>query len=534
MKLCGWRARIVDAADDLHAAALESPRLQWIVLACAPDSLSDDAARALQAIVRERPVLVIGEAAPAGTPFATISGVSAGSGAAHVGAADWRGPASARAWTCRDGFEAREVHCEATVETWASAAARPLVLARRAGRGAIATCAFDVGTARDADGAVTALLKHALIFGSSAPVAWLDWSGTVVLRMDDPGGAQNVYLRSWRYPKLTASQWAAIGDELHARDARLSIAYIPAWVDDGDASRGTLHVDGAAAPRIAGAIYPSSTVAYVDTSGEQPCATSDYRAEHAAIQSLRARGVAEVELHGHTHVHPDRAAWIAAANRYDAVGFYRELGAAALSDEPLALGTTLLREQFGVEPTTLVPPGDEWCEEALVRALDLGFELVSSYYLALRHDERFYWCTHVCAPYLDAPDARWFDSELPVVGYFHDKEPALEGVEWLARCLSRWSAAGATRWIDFRELAAATCRSVSLEPSGAGLRLSIDDDGAPPLVRDLRVELYVPHHDGRFDVRLAGAADELSPVERIGDERARVCLVTAAKRTPTV
>src|SRR2546427_606334 len=57
-----------------------------------------------------------------------------------------------------------------------------------------------------------------------------------------------------------------------------------------------------------------------------------------------------------------------------------------------------------------------------------------------------------------------------VVGYFHGRELALEGVEWMSRWLDRWQEAGAKRPIDFCELAAAIGRHPSLEEDDAALR----------------------------------------------------------------
>src|SRR5205823_3751794 len=142
------------------------------------------------------------------------------------------------------------------------------------------------------------------------------------------------------------------------------------------------------------------------------------------------------------------AAWAQAPDRYEEGSWYRELGrpaaatlaAVPAAEHPLALASAALQHHFGVRPTTLICPGDQWTDAALERALDLGLDLVSSYYLALRDRDRFCWCTHVCAPYLDGPDGTWFAAGLPVVGYFHDREPALEGISWIGNWLNRWQA----------------------------------------------------------------------------------------------
>ena len=77
-----------------------------------------------------------------------------------------------------------------------------------------------------------------------------------------PGSAQPVYDNSFHHTKLGEKEWEAIGEELHKRKARMSLAYVPAWVDDGDSSRGELEIDGQTASRALGNIYPSPLVKY--------------------------------------------------------------------------------------------------------------------------------------------------------------------------------------------------------------------------------------------------------------------------------
>ena len=94
-----------------------------------------------------------------------------------------------------------------------------------------------------------------------------------------------------------------------------------------------------------------------------------------------------------------------------------------------------------VSRMTLICPGDQWTGAVIEFALGLGLQLVCDYHLAFRHGERFCWTSHVRAPYLDRPEAALFDAGLPVVGYFHDREPALPVVTVLSR-----SASGFLHW----------------------------------------------------------------------------------------
>jgi hypothetical protein len=240
-------------------------------------------------------------------------------------------------------------------------------------------------------------------------------------------------------------------------------------------------------------------------------------------------------------MHPDHAAWSAAPDRYETVAWYRELGAAAApsiaarppAEHPLARGMAALERHFGVRPTTLIPPGDQWTNEALIHALDLRLQLVSSYYLAVRDGDRLWWGQHVCAPYLDEPRPEWVDAGLPVIGYYHDRDLALEGVEWMSRALDRWATAGARRFLDLRELAAAIGRRLALEDRDGQPALTVTAEGAAALVRPVGVLVRVP--GGRslasLPVRLGGT-DLTLPVEPLDGETGRVELPPLAGVPP--
>jgi len=213
-------------------------------------------------------------------------------------------------------------------------------------------------------------------------------------------------------------------------------------------------------------------------------------------------------LHGYTHIHPDGETWAAAADRYESVWWYRELGRPASAviagrpadQHPLALGIAALQRFFDTTPSTLICPGEQWTNAVLQRALELDLQLVGSYYLAVRDGDRFCWSQHVCAPYLDQPDAAWFDAGLPVVGYFRDFDIVRNAVEWFDRCLTAWQGQGATRFIDYRELAAALSRRLTVEERAGELHLHVTTVGRLDLVRPLRI-LVRPSHAMPFKIR---------------------------------
>jgi hypothetical protein len=497
-RLSGWNVAVARHRPGT-SASLEGGN-RWIVLTCDPDALSEGDVAHLASRVSCEPIVLITRAALPGTPLARLSDAHRLPDPVAGRRLRWTGPGTRREWCCRSAMTAETLMTGESIEPWMMLEESPVIVSRRYGRGMVATLGFHPSEWRDQEGAATAVLKHLLVWGALAPIAWLDWERTLVLRMDDPGGAQNVFSRTWRYPKLMEQDWGTLAADLRTRDARLSIGYVAGWVDDGDPRRGELTIAGRSATRTAGAVYPSPEVVYRDVAGHAPETVYDYRSEFRGIQRLRAAGAGDVELHGHTHLHPDATAWATSADRYDDESWYRELGeraAEALArraadQHPLALGMAAFERHFGTRPTTLICPGDQWTSEALERALDLGIELVASYYLAIRHRNRFCWTTHVCAPYLDEPAAEWLDAGLPVIGYFHDREPALEGVGWIQTWLDEWRSAGARRLIDFRELSSAIGLRFTAENRSGSLRLHIDSSSSPDLVRPVHLTVRVP------------------------------------------
>ena len=536
-RLLGWSVSVVRPEE--LARRLQSADPQWLIVACDPDRLGEDAVDAMEARLSAEPLLVVTPAASAAAPLARLAGTQRGPAPVRGRSLCWIGEGMPRTWSCRNPLEAGGLDLAPGTEVWATLEGGAIAAGRTSGCGRVLALGLHPSRARDTDGAATSLLAHALVFGSPLPVAWLDFEGVLVLRMDDPGGSQNVHYRSWSYPKLGKREWAEIRSELRRRAGRMSLGYVAGWVDDGDAGRGTLAVGGRDVERVAGHVHPSPLVRYSDRDGHAAGTVHDYEAEFSGIQALRAEALDDVELHGYTHGHPDRAAWARAPDRYEATSWYRELGhaaaaalaAAPANEHPLALGIAALERHFGTRPTTLICPGDEWTDKVLERALALGLRLVASYYLALRDGDRFCWSTHVCAPYLDEPDACWFASGLPVVGYLHDYEPSVHGVAWLRRWLDAWADAGARRLVDFRELAGAVGRHLSLRGPPGDLRLVVADDDAPALVRPLAVRVRVA--EGPLPSRVRALVDGDSQslgVERLAGDVGRVLVQPTMSR----
>jgi hypothetical protein len=489
-RLLGWSttAGAGPSAVELGTRAL--------VIACDPESLGANEVARLEARLRAERLLVVARAVSRGHPLAALAGAWRGGGVQVCSELAWSANGRAEQRVLTPGITVSSLSVAPGVEVWATLDRAPALTICPVGRGSVATLAFHPSTARDVTGAASALLRRVLVEAIPVPAVWLDFDQTLVLRMDDPGSAQKVYCQGWCYEPLGESAWATIANDLRRRGARVSIGYTAGWVDDGDSKRGRLSVGGQSTARRAGAVHPSALVRYVDVAGHAPGRVNDYEAEFRGIQNLRRAGLGEVELHGYTHMSADRARWAAAHDRYTEHGWYRELGRspAVMADAPgsdaVALGIAAFDRWFGVRPTTLIPPGDQFSEVTIQSALRLRLSFVDSYYLAIRDSDRFCWCQHVCSAYLNEPAASSFEAGLPVVGYFHDYELSTHGAFWMTRWLDAWQAAGAARFMDFRELAAAVGRR--LEIAADGTVVTLEEANAPALVRPLRVALRVP------------------------------------------
>jgi hypothetical protein len=497
-RLMGWPVSTASPFAQEILQAL-SPSHRQLIIACDPEEVSETAVRVLEAACLEASMLLLVRVTSRDAPLARLAAARPAARSAAGTTLDWTGPGPRTTWRLRTPLSATALEEATGSEIWATLGGAPIVAARPIGKSRVLTLGGHPSVWRDADGVATAFLRHLLIRGAPGPVAWVDLHGTVILRMDDPGGAQNVHFQKWYYRKLGEQEWREIGLQLAQHSARLSVGYTPGWVDDGDSDRGRLEIGGTSVARIPGAVHPSPLVRYVDLAGHAPGTVHDYEAEFRGIQTLRDAGLGEVELHGYTHMYPDTAMWAAAEDRYITKGWFRELGthaAPAISVRPRAahpinLGVAAIREQFGVQPTAVICPGHQCDESVIEQALDEGLVFAGHDILAIRDRDRWCWIPQIGAPELDEVDAAWLTSGFPVVAFFHDRDLVLEGTSWLGRYLKRWRAAGAVRFVDFRQLAAEIGRRLEVEEDGQGhIRLIVHSHDALPLVGPFHIRLY--------------------------------------------
>src|SRR5215208_1765952 len=223
---------------------------------------------------------------------------------------EWTGPGEGRVWELDEPIEGRRTYGG---EVWARLDGAPVVSRLRVPGESF----LHVGL--DGDGPATAAALRRMLIAARGPCAWLDLSGVVVLRMDDPGASTSIHLDGWRFDGLDEAAFAAIGEVARRHEARISIGFTPAWVDDGDPDRGELLIDGRPAERVAGAIHPSALVRYRASDG----LLADCAAEYRGVDELRRLGIGTIELHGYTHLHPDRELWAAAESRGRKQGWFR-------------------------------------------------------------------------------------------------------------------------------------------------------------------------------------------------------------------
>jgi len=495
-RLMGLRTEVMvpDTIDPVHALWDD---VKWIILGCPIESLPKKFSDHLKEVVLNHAVTVIGPFSLGESPIGGWWGEA--NNEQKLNGTIIRADFLSQKLLCQNGIEFYDIGNEANANVIAWIDDFPIITTKTLGAGRLIRLAFDPGEAQDREGYVTHVLQNIIVHSADKPMAWQSWQGTLILRMDDPGSAESIYNEAYRRGKLSADQWSKVGDLLAKENARMTIGYVTGWVDDGDESRGDLFIDGVRTERVPGRIYPSPTVKYDLFDG--PIKKSfDYASEFGAIQSLQVAGRLDVAMHGFTHIFPDKQAWLAAPDRFTNVFWFREFSAEArkvISEnpalpDPFKEGLRYFSSFFKLRPKTIIFPGEEFTRSAVVDALEAGIQLVSSYYLAFRDDDRFCWAQRICAPYLDQPDSKWFESGLPVVGYFHDFDIIENGVDWLSVNLRRWREKGANRIIDLHQF------NISLNTR---IHIAIDEDQytlvveASPqviLTRPITIQLFFP------------------------------------------
>ena len=146
------------------------------------------------------------------------------------------------------------------------------------------------------------------------------------------------------------------------------------------------------------------------------------------------------------------------------------------NNHPLIRTKNSLLNYWKQEPSVLIFPGEEFTYRAQEDALDFGWNMISSYYQAIKCDGRFCWTQQICSPYLDEIDTKWLDSEVPFIGYFHDFDLSRNGISWFSDCVNNWKKLGIENFIDLRTLLIGLNCTISTEENNGRVILNVDNE----------------------------------------------------------
>ena len=312
---------------------------------------------------------------------------------------------------------------------------------------------------------------------------------TMVLRMDDPGTCERVYLKGWDTEILNKKDWQGIINLIKKKnDARLSVMYIPLWVDDGNLEHRRLYIRGEEIKdRKGGTFYPSKDVRFIRNIGNNENRVYNYSEEFDALKDAARSGCIEIEAHGLTHVDPDTDQWLAAKDRYDNMGWYhefrhvcenRDIGDAELS-HILNESAKKIEECFGVFPTAVTPSGHEQSENTDIIAHAEGYKLFSSEYHSIKKNGLVIRNEKIKSIFLEAmlPDSSFAAAGYPIVGVFHDYDIAVNGLGWLEETIDQCRKSGINRFMTLKELSGYLCAALSVCLYNNTLHLEVDISG---------------------------------------------------------
>jgi hypothetical protein len=248
-----------------------------------------------------------------------------------------------------------------------------------------------------------------------------DLRGVLLLRLDDPGAAVRRHLKGWAHTDVAPEAWSALAEKLRGF-GRVSIFCCPGWVDPEGVVRSSRDVN------------PT---------------------EWTALDDAVSAGIADLECHGYTHVHPDTTAWAAAPDRHDAPEWYREMWPPRKPEEPSVDAQARIIAAWQAacgHATTLVAPGEAWGLNTIAAARRQGLRLFTSWGVCRLDLAVPTWSVGIASPYLDEPDPSWLARGFPTVGYWHDRDMAVHGPAWVGEQLDAWRDCGATRAWAFSDL----------------------------------------------------------------------------------
>jgi hypothetical protein len=314
------------------------------------------------------------------------------------------------------------------------------------------------------------LYRAVIEANSGHGMASVDLTGTMVLRLDDPGACLADYLSSDGI--LDEHDWKDLGRFLENRRIPVSVLYTPAWVDDGDITAGTLFVGNRKVKnRTAGTLFDSHQVRYLPSNSKKK--TYDHSSEFKGLQKLVKAGYVDVHSHGLTHLNPDYQAWSQASDRRANYNWYHEFFDVPRNKginkdvqlQAMASSREKVKNLFGVLPCALTPSGHKHDENSDLLALDAGYSLFSSDYTGIIKRNRLIRNSKIPSLFVffKQPSPFAAKSGYPIVGVIHDYEIKKKGHDSLWQVIEAWRAKGVDRFISMTQLAASLCISIDAQ-----------------------------------------------------------------------
>ncbi len=344
-------------------------------------------------------------------------------------------------------------------------------------------------------------IKKILTCNSQIPAVSFDLENIICLRLDDPGSCERVHLKGFNPGVISGDDWRRLAHSLRRSKLHLNIAYVPQWVDDGDASRGVLmHRGKTVHDRQAGRLYSSKEIMYSSRGARTP--THDYCSEFKEIKAGVEGGVFSIVAHGLTHLSTDIKAWRQASDRYTNKNWYREFremaGGRRQSPEKLLArlvkNRQLLQEAFGRKPDVIVPSAHEHTPPIIEAAAMAGFKLFSSRATYLLHPQRTIVNRKLMAFYPEELEAaqNYSRAGYPVIFACHDYDLFRHGIDWLLEQADRFRQWGIKHFLPLADLGCLLLADIDTESDHSGIIIKIDFSQAPqPVDPNFQVPLKI-------------------------------------------
>ena len=332
----------------------------------------------------------------------------------------------------------------------------------------------------------------------------INLEGAMGLRMDDPGSCERVYLKGYDTQILGKDDWNKISRLLKKNKAKLSVMYIPLWLDDANPENGSLFIIGKEiANRMKGTTYYSKDVTFIKRTENNNIIKYDYQTEFNAIMEGIRLGSLEIECHGLTHLDTNLEQWLKAKDRYSNLKWYHEFRHVIDNRDStekeqrkiLKDSAKAIKKVFGFLPVAVTPSGHEQSQNSEHVAHDNGYKLFSSDYNSIRKDDLIIRNDKIKSIFFAGtePSSFFFKSGYPLVGVFHDYEIVKRGTDWLDGVLKDWKKCGYSKFITLRELAAYLCVSIEAFENQNELCVDIDVSDTGDVSNNVEQRFFFDH-----------------------------------------